>query len=253
MPKRTWLALALACGGGTGAITVRDIPALPLSRGAAANSTHDPLYPSGYRRSQLEAAWDAVGETGIPGIQNRSFDAVVGRLVVPVASEAQRTEVLRGMKAAGLPVEIVRFAQGPALPGVSTSLPSGPRLAQPHRARLNGPATLTIGTTGVWTLRLTNTGQALPIHLKNGACDLHFEVWNAAGVLVRPVPTSRTCTDQLIRLDVAPRETRDVLSVRWDGRNGLGQPLPPGAYTLLGVYWNGTFAISPPPARVTLR
>lgn len=56
MPKRTWLALALACGGMTSAITVRDIPALPLNRSTAVRSPPDPVYPSGYSRSQLEAA-----------------------------------------------------------------------------------------------------------------------------------------------------------------------------------------------------
>lgn len=133
-----------------------------------------------------------------------------------------------------------------------SSLPVGPTLGQAHRASLQGPATLTRGTTGEWTLLLTNTGQT-PIHLEHGACDLKFEVLNAAGEIVRPVVTNTLCTLQIVITDVAPGETARVLSFRWDGRDANGNPLPPGTYTLRAAFWDRQVSIRPPEVQVTLR
>ncbi|EYB68282.1 hypothetical protein DEIPH_ctg025orf0143 [Deinococcus phoenicis] len=146
----------------------------------------------------------------------------------------------------------------PVTPPTSTprptpsSLPVGPALGQAHRAVLAGPSTLTRGTQGVWTLQLTNTGQTA-IHLEHGACDLKFEVLNAAGNIVRPALTNTICTMQLVITDVAPGQTGDVLSLRWDGKDASGQPLPAGSYTLRAVFWDRHVTIRPPEVPVTLR
>lgn len=133
-----------------------------------------------------------------------------------------------------------------------SSLPVGPALGQAHQAALRGPATLTRGTTGEWTLQLTNTGQT-PIHLEHGACDLKFEVLNAAGNIVRPVVNNTVCTMQLVITDVAPGETGNVLTLRWDGKDASGNPLPAGTYTLRAAFWDRQVSIRPPAVQVTLR
>lgn len=256
MTFRVLLSLsALTLSGLASAIDVRDIPALPLGGAAPASAAsppvNDPVYPSGYRLSQLQAAWDIVGKTGIPGMQNRSFDAPQGYILAPISSETQRIEVMRRIMAAGLPTGIVRFTTGPALPGIST-LPIAPALAQPHRASLRGPSTLAARTTGVWTLQLTNTGQTA-IHLEHGACDLKFEVINAAGATVRPAVTNTICTQQLVITDVAPGQTEDVLSFRWDGQDAGNNALPLSVYRLRAVFWDREITIRPPEVKVSLR
>ncbi|WP_034383502.1 FlgD immunoglobulin-like domain containing protein [Deinococcus sp. YIM 77859] len=133
-----------------------------------------------------------------------------------------------------------------------SSLPVGPALGQPHRATLVGPSSLVRGTAGTWTLQLTNTGET-PIHLEHGACDLKFEVLNAAGEIVRPAVTNTICTQQLVITDVAPGETEDVLSLRWDGRDASGRPLPAGTYTLRAAFWDRSVSLRPPAVTVTLR
>ncbi|WP_216318069.1 hypothetical protein [Deinococcus aestuarii] len=245
MPKRMWLALALTCGGGTGAITVREIPALPLSRSAAANSTHDPVYPSGYRRSQLEAAREAL-ET-LPGWTILGLDEAEGRVLIGLNFEAQRAQAGRRLRARGLPVDIAHISILPVL-----TLPPRTTLAHPHQAELSGPATLIAGEAGQWTLRLTNTGRE-GLHLEYGACDLAFEVRRADDdETVRPAPTPSVCTAELRILDLAPGRTGDVLSFSWNGSGPDGQPLPPGPYLLRAAFDNRVFVIRPPDLRVNL-
>lgn len=149
-----------------------------------------------------------------------------------------------------------RTPASPATPAITSpspsSLPVGPALGQAHRATLQGPAALTTGTTGEWTLLLTNTGQT-PIHLEHGACDLKFEVLSAAGKIVRPAVTNTLCTMQIVVTDVAPGATARVLSFRWDGKDASGNPLPPGTYTLRAAFWDRHVSIRPPEVQVTLR
>lgn len=133
-----------------------------------------------------------------------------------------------------------------------SSLPVRPTLGQAHRATLTGPTSLTRGTQGTWTLRLTNTGQTR-ILLEHGACDLKFEVLNAAGEIVRPAVTNTICTQQLVVTDVAPGQTGDVLSLRWNGQDASGNALPAGPYTLRAAFWNREVTIRAPAVRVALR
>ncbi|GAA5532759.1 FlgD immunoglobulin-like domain containing protein [Deinococcus aluminii] len=158
------------------------------------------------------------------------------------------------MPTAPAPTPAPTTPTAPVTPPASTpsSLPVGPALGQAHRATLSGPATLSVGTTGEWTLQLTNTGQT-PIHLEHGACDLKFEVLNAAGNIVRPVVNNTVCTMQLVITDVPPGQTRDVLSIHWDGKDAGGTPLPAGNYTLRAVFWDRHVTIRPPQVQVTLR
>lgn len=104
MLKRMLLAFALICEGGTGAISVRDIPALPLSRSAAVNPAHDLIYPSGYRRSQLEEAREAL-ET-LPGLVFMDLDDREGRVQLGLSFKAQQAEAERRLRALSLPPDI---------------------------------------------------------------------------------------------------------------------------------------------------
>ena len=147
----------------------------------------------------------------------------------------------------------------PTTPGTATtprptpsSLPVGPTLSQAHRAALRGPATLKAGgEPGVWTLQLTNTGQT-DIRLQHGACDLKFEVLDATGKIVRPVVTNTICTMQIVETQAGPGETTDVLSLRWDGKDANGNPLPAGTYTLRAAFWDRKVSIRPPAVTVRL-
>jgi len=61
-----------------------------------------------------------------------------------------------------------------------------------------------------------------------GDASLHYELEaNAANVTVRVLSTSGTVVRQI---DVASQKA-GVQSVTWDGKNALGQRLPPGVYT----------------------
>jgi hypothetical protein len=144
----------------------------------------------------------------------------------------------------------------PTTPTVSTptTLPTtGNPLTQPYRAALVGPSTMTPGgEPGVWTLQLTNTGTA-QISIDHGACDLRFEVLNAAGEIVRPDPKNGICTLQLILTRAAAGETANVLKINWDGKNGAGQAFPAGQYTIRSAFKGQGYLIRPADVRVTLR
>ena len=112
-----------------------------------------------------------------------------------------------------------------------------PALATPHSANLSGPGSLRGGQDTTWTFNLTNLGETV-IDLQHGACDVRFEVLNAAGQVVRANPTNTVCTMQLVMTNVAPGETMDVQSVRWNGRGSDGKALPAGEYTIR-AYFNG--------------
>lgn len=135
------------------------------------------------------------------------------------------------------------------IPGVANA---GPLLAAPHTIALRGPATVRGGEATLWSFVLTNTGTQ-PIRLQHGACDVRFEVLNAAGTVVRPNPQDAICTLQLITTDAAPGETAEVQKVRWDGRDGAGQPLPAGTYTLRAVFRGAGVTTAPATLSVTLR
>ena len=134
-------------------------------------------------------------------------------------------------------------------PGVANA---GPLLAAPHTVALRGPATVRGGEATLWSFVLTNTGTQ-PIRLQHGACDVRFEVLNAAGTVVRPNPQDAICTLQLVTTSPAPGETAEVQKVRWDGRDGAGQPLPAGTYTLRAVFRGAGVTTAPTTLNVTLR
>lgn len=145
----------------------------------------------------------------------------------------------------------------PAAPG-TTTLPApgvanaGPLLASPHTVALRGPSAVRAGEATLWSFNLTNTGTQ-PIRLQHGACDVRFEVLNAAGTVVRPDPQDAICTLQLVVTEAAPGETAEVQKVRWDGRDGDGQPLPAGTYTLRAVFRGAGVTTAPATLSVTLR
>ncbi|MFC5847576.1 hypothetical protein [Deinococcus petrolearius] len=150
--------------------------------------------------------------------------------------------------APGIPTPVPGATSLPT-PGVGTA---GPLLAAPHSVALRGPTTVRAGEATLWSFVLTNTGTA-PLRLQHGACDVRFEVLSAAGAVVRPDPQNAICTLQLVTTDAAPGETAEVQKVRWDGRDGAGQPLPAGTYTLRAVFRGAGVTTAPATLNVTLR
>lgn len=123
----------------------------------------------------------------------------------------------------------------PTAPGVTTLPVNTPLLAVAHSANLSGPGSLRAGQATTWTFTLSNLDEQ-PIKLQHGACDVRFEVLDAAGKVVRGNPTNTLCTMQLVITDVAPGETMDVQDIRWDGRDSAGRALPAGEYTIRAVF-----------------
>ncbi|GGK26289.1 hypothetical protein GCM10008955_20080 [Deinococcus malanensis] len=297
MTKRLFLTAALLAAGLGSAQT--GIPALPP--GAAAPTTTDRLFPSGFRLSQLQAVQPLL--QGLNTVQTSRIDEQQGRVVVTGLNAVDRLELLKRLRTANLPAGIVTFttsatgtttgngstgtvtqtpmtqtpvtqapvaqtpstqapttpvapvtppaATTPVRPGVTT-LPARARpLSLPHRAVLTGPASVRAGEANTWSFNLTNTGTQA-INLQHGACDVRFEVLNAAGEVVRPDPKDTVCTMQIIMTNVAPGQTREVQKIRWEGKNAQGQPVRPGTYTIRAVF-DGPVLIRAQELKVTVR
>ncbi|GGL95985.1 hypothetical protein [Deinococcus aerophilus] len=141
----------------------------------------------------------------------------------------------------------------PMVPPTVSTLPArNPPLARPHRAQLVGPATIRAGQPNTWAVTLTNTGSEA-IHLEHGACNVRFEVVNAAGQVIRPNPQNTVCTLQLVVTDVDPGQTTELQKIRWEGQGIQGQPLPAGTYTLRSVFDGAGVLIRPADFTVTVR
>ncbi|UBV42931.1 hypothetical protein LAJ19_01510 [Deinococcus taeanensis] len=136
----------------------------------------------------------------------------------------------------GAPATPAPVTPAPATPAGPSTLPSaGAALNVAHSANLSGPGSVKAGQAEIWTFTLTNEGDT-PIRLQHGACDVRFEVVNAAGKVVRGTPTNTVCTMQIVITDVAPGETMDVQAIRWDGRDSSGRALPAGEYIIRAVF-----------------
>ncbi|PNY81027.1 hypothetical protein [Deinococcus koreensis] len=248
MKKHLILAALLSLGA----------PVLPAL--AQTTPTSAAALPSGYTRTQLEAVTPLLSD--LKTLQSSRIDLARGRVVVVGLSAVDRLALIVKLRQAGLPSGVVDYqtaeqagvgpeiapvspaptspaptspAPRPATP-VTSSLPAtNPLLATPHRAALSGPATIRAGEAGLWSFTLTNSGAA-PLRLAHGACDVRFEVVNAAGQVVRPNPRDTLCTQQLVITDVARGETREVQKVRWEGLDAQNKPLPAGTYTLRAVF-----------------
>lgn len=283
MTKRLFLTAALL-GAGLGSAQT-GIPALPP--GTTAPTTSDRLFVSGYRLSQLQAVEPLL--QGLSTLQGSRIDEQQGRVVVSGLNAVDRLELLRRLRTAGLPSGIVTFTTSatrggstgtvteapitqtpvtqtptapasPATPPATTTpvrpsvttLPARARpLNLPHRAVLTGPASVRAGQANTWSFNLTNTGTQV-INLQHGACDVRFEVLNAAGEIVRPDPKDTVCTMQLIITNVPPGQTREVQKIRWEGKNAQGQPVPAGTYTIRAVF-DGPVLIRAQELKVTVR
>lgn len=250
--------------------------ALALPAAAQTTSTTN---QTTYTAAQVQTAQGLLD--GLKTLQASRVDPTTGRLVVVGLSAVDRLTLLVRLREAGLPTSLVDYqtaaqvagaapttpapvpaTPAPAVPATPatpaaltgpTTLPTTrPLLAIPHRAALAGPATVTAGTAATWSFTLSATGQQ-PIRLSHGACDVRFEVLDAAGAIVRPDPKDTICTLQIVVTDVGPGETAEVQKIRWDGRGAGGQALPAGRYTLRAVFSGAGVSSLPATLNVTLR
>lgn len=164
---------------------------------------------------------------------------LLGTLSAQAQTSIFNIPALPPRSAAATPTTPAPVTPAPTTPAPATpARPAlNPMLAVPHAANLSGPGSLRAGQDTTWTFNLTNLGETV-IDLQHGACDVRFEVLNAAGQVVRANPTNTVCTMQLVMTNVAPGETMDVQSVRWNGRGSDGRALPAGEYTIR-AYFNG--------------
>lgn len=141
----------------------------------------------------------------------------------------------------------------PVTPPTVTTLPAvNPPLAQPHTAKLQGPQSVQAGTATMWDVLLSNTGNTA-ISLQHGACDVRFEVVNAAGQVVRTTPQDAICTLQIVGTDVAPGQTGELQKIRWEGKNDQNQNVPAGTYTIRSVFNGDGVLVRPADFTVTVR
>ena len=138
----------------------------------------------------------------------------------------------------------------PAAPTVTT-LPTG-TTALNVTASLVGPDTVRAGEANTWDFMIKNTSSAT-IHLEHGACDVRFEVLNAAGEVVRPDPKNTLCTMQLVITDVQNGEEATMQKIRWEGKDGQGNPVPAGTYTLRAKFVGGGNFTPPATKQVTVQ
>lgn len=135
----------------------------------------------------------------------------------------------------------------------ATTLPNtGKALAGSYTVNLTGPDTVQAGEANTWSFNLTNNGQA-NIHLEHGACDVRFEVLNAAGEVVRPDPKLGICTLQLVIFDAAAGATEPVQNIRWDGKDGAGKAVPAGEYTIRAKFAGSGVFTTPATLTVTVQ
>lgn len=265
--KNFLLTLALLAGAAQAQTAAQSVTTTTTTP----QSTTAPSYASGYTFRQMLDALGALKGVELRGV---GFDDR-GYLNLTVANDAARQQAIAQVAAAGLPTGVLAFdgvplaggttsgtvTQTPAAPGTGTqnssnqnsSLPTnGAPLAQAHTAQLSGPRTVRAGEANTWSFVLGNTGSSA-IHLEHGACDVRFEVVSASGEIVRPDPTNTICTLQLVVTDVAPGEQREVQKIRWEGKNGAGQPVPAGDYTIRAVFRGAGTLIPAEDFRVTVQ
>lgn len=277
------LTLGLAGAGLT--LAQSGVPALPPGTPTSATPSTTPVTApattnSGYTMEQLQAVLPLL--EGLKTLQTSAIDQTRGRVVVGGLSAVDRLTLIQRLRAANLPLGIVDYgapsttgtvtsggstgtvtqtpttpttppaATTPARPSVTT-LPAArsPQLTQPHAAALTGPTSVRAGEGGTWSFALRNTGTQA-IRLQHGACDVRFEVVNAAGQVVRPDPKNTLCTMQIVMTDVAPGQSREVQKVVWDGKDASGRAVSAGTYTLRAVF-NGPAYIRATDLTITVR
>ncbi|WP_019585283.1 protease complex subunit PrcB family protein [Deinococcus apachensis] len=129
MTIKVLLCLSLALGACASAQGVTSIPATPIGAPTPSTTTNasDPVYPSGFRLSQLQAASAAL--QGLPGLTAKEIDPAQGRLRVTVGTAVERVAVLQRLREAGLSSSLVTFtASGAAsnLPGATGTVTTTP-------------------------------------------------------------------------------------------------------------------------------
>lgn len=187
---------------------------------------------------------------------------VVGLLVGSAGLGSAQTSVLnipalpQGVSAPPAPTPTTPKPVNPVVPATDlptvTTLPTGKTpLAAQYSVALSGPSSVKAGEANTWSFNLTNNGPS-PLHLEYGACDVRFEVLNAAGQVVRPDPKNSICTMQLVILDAATGETQEVQKIRWEGKDSSGQPVPAGTYTIRAKMIDGDMFTVPATIQVTV-
>lgn len=188
--------------------------------------------------------------------------ALLGSLLIPTQAHAQVsiTDIpalpLSGATQPNTPTAPSPATPSPTTPGtpptVTTRPAVNPPLEQPHTARLEGPQSVQAGQANMWNVLLTNTGDRA-IDLQHGACDVRFEVVNAAGQVVRTTPKDAICTLQIVGTNVAPGQTGELQKIRWEGKNDQKQNVPAGTYTIRSVFNGDGVLIRPADFTVTVR
>lgn len=166
------------------------------------------------------------------------------------APATSTTPVTSPVTPAPTPTAPTPTTPAPAAPTVTT-LPTG-TTALNVSASLVGPDTVRADEANTWDFMIKNTSSAT-IHLEHGACDVRFEVLNAAGEVVRPDPKNTLCTMQLVITDVQNGEEATMQKIRWEGKDGQGNPVPAGTYTLRAKFVGGGNFTPPATKQVTVQ
>ncbi|MPY68002.1 hypothetical protein F8S09_15185 [Deinococcus sp. SDU3-2] len=205
-----------------------------------------------YSALQLAQAKDAA--SGIRGWTSIGVSHQHNQVIVALTLPEYLQPAQAHLKAQGIPLDIVVFSvpRPEALPARTT-------WSVPHRTALQVPNQVAQGDILPINFWFTFTGGA-PLDFDAGLCgSLKWQVKDAAGKVVRPVPGNVSCADVRVIKRLQPGASVNLTrpdpanpGEYWDLRDPFGKRLPPGQYTLQAAFGQGTQVLRPDDVSFTI-
>lgn len=206
------------------------------------------------RYSALQLAQAKYAARGIRGWSSIGTGNKENRVMVSLTLPEYLEPAQAHLKARGIPEGIVKFS----VPEPE-NLPARTTWQVPHRTALQVPKEVAQGDILPINFWFTYTGQA-PLEFNSGLCSLlKWQVKDAAGKVVRPIPGNVACAEALFITRLKPGESVNLTrsqpetpGVYWDLRDPFGKALPPGQYTLQAAFGRDDRALRPEDVTFTI-
>lgn len=199
------------------------------------------------RYSALQLAQARYAARGIRGWNSIGSGNRQNRVTVSLSLPDYLEPAQAHLRARGIPLGIVEFSvpKPEALPARTT-------WNVPHRTALQIPRQVAQGDLLPISFWFTFTGEK-PLEFNAGLCSqLRWQVKDAAGKVVRPVPGNVACAEALFTARLNPGQSINLTrpdpagpGVYWDLRDPFGKALPPGKYTLQAAFGQGDQVLRP--------